>query len=558
MTPSERVLEAYARIADVERPEVWISLRPLEETLADGDAVGRRLEAGETLPLAGLMLAVKDNIDVAGLPTTAACPAFSYRPERSAPVVTALVEAGAIVLGKTNLDQFATGLVGTRSPYGAVRDAQRPEYVAGGSSSGSAVAVALEIADIALGTDTAGSGRVPAAFQGIVGVKPTRGLVATEGIVPASPSLDCVCVFARELGLAQDVLGRLTRRPGRRWPSHAPLAAPPTARVGRPDELPGLSAAARERFAAAAAGLEAAGHELVEIPVEPFLAAGRLLYEGAFVAERYASVGDFIERHPSKVDPSVQKVILTGSSIPARALVEDVARLRRLRAEVRAVMRELDAVLLPTTVAQPKIAEVDADPIEVNFSLGLYTNGANLLDLCALAVPAGQADGGHFGVTLLAPAFADAVVADLAADLSGVARGAPGVDPEHTKLFVAGAHRCGQPLNGELTARGGRLLQTVRTAPNYRMHRLATDPPRPGLVRVEQDGAALEGELWALPPAGFASFAAAVAAPMVLGRVRLEDGSEPVGFLCEPAALEGAQDITASGSWLEAVAPAQV
>ena len=554
MNPAERVRGAYERIAAVDRPEVWISLRPLADVLAEAAAVAERVQGGEELPLAGLTVAVKDNIDVGGLPTTAACPAFAYQPRGSAPAVARLCQAGAVVLGKTNMDQFATGLVGTRTPYGAVRDARRLDYVAGGSSSGSAVAVALGVADIGLGTDTAGSGRVPAAFQGIVGAKPTRGLVPTAGVVPACRTLDCVSVFTRELGLAQAALGVLARPPARAWPADAPLGAPPGAVIGVPNALPGLSEAARERFTNAVARLRRAGHTLVEVNIEPFLAAGRLLYEGAFVAERYAAVGSFVKRHPHEVDATVGAIISGAAGVAASALVADGERLEHLRVQAEAALAGAHALLVPTTTAQPRIDDVGADPLGVNARLGTYTNCANLLDLCAVAVPAGEADGGCFGVTLLGRAFADALVAELAADLvlgDEDGRGVPGpaLSPPRVELFVVGAHRLGQPLNAELTARGARMLRAIATAPEYRLHRLRTDPPKPGLLRVEQGGASVEGELWALPPAGLAELVAALPAPMALGRVRLRDGSEPIGFLCEPAALEGTEDITAWGSW---------
>lgn len=547
MTGVDRVVRAYRRIAEVDRPEVWISLRPIEDALSDAAAVDRRVAEGETLALAGATLAVKDNIDVAGMETTAACPAFAYAPQISAPVVERLAAAGAVVLGKTNLDQFATGLVGTRSPYGPVRDALRPRYVSGGSSSGSAVAVALGVADIALGTDTAGSGRVPAAFQGIVGIKPTRGLVPTLGVVPACRTLDCVTVLARRLDLAERAMSLMTAPPGRPWPVDTPLAADPSAVVALPRELPGLGPDAAHRFAAAADRLSDAGAQLVEIDLEPFLAAARLLYEGAFVAERYAAVGPFVDAHRSEVDPTVGAIIAAAGAVAAHALVTDGERLEALREGASAELAGAHALLVPTAPRQPTIAEVSADPISVNAELGTYTNFANLLDMCAVAVPAGQADGGHFGVSLLGRAFADRVVADLGAVLAGPI--APTGGPPSIDVFVVGAHRAGQPLNGQLTARGARFVATATTTTDYRLHRLDTAPPKPGLVRTGGRGAEIEGELWQLSPAGLGDFLSTLPAPMALGRVGLADGRTPIGFLCEPSALEGAQDITEYGSW---------
>jgi allophanate hydrolase len=571
VTAVERVHARFAAIGAADRPEVWIALRETAAVLADAAAVDARVAAGEELPLAGSTFAVKDNIDVAGMPTTAACPAFAYTPEVSSPAVARLIAAGAVLIGKTNLDQFATGLVGTRSPYGAVRDARRPEYVSGGSSSGSAVAVALDFVDFALGTDTAGSGRVPAAFQGIVGLKPTRGLVPTTGVVPACRSLDCVSVFAPTLAAA---VGALVVIAGpdpddplsRASPADARLGAPPTAetttagspaafgpRVGAPDPdaLVDLTADARAAFAAARGRLAAVGAQVVTIDPAPLLEAGALLYGDAFVAERHAAIGAFVESHADDVDPTVRQIVTAAAAPTASQLFADQERLDGLALATRKLFAELDAILLPTTTAQPTIAAVEADPIGANAKLGVYTNCANLLDLCAVAVPAGEADGGQFGVTVLAPAFHDAVAADIAGLLTTgtaaprdpVTGGAP------IELFVAGAHLSGMPLNHQLTERGARLLGEARTAPHYRLFALDTQPPKPGVVRVAADGAALPGEVWLLSPAALGTFLAAIPRPMALGEVELDDDRTVVGFLCEPIALAGARDITAAGGW---------
>ena len=425
MHATARVRAAYARIAEVDRPEIWITLRSLDEALLEAEAVQRRLEAGEVLPLAGRTVAIKDNIDVTAMATTAGCPAFAYEPERPAVAVERLTRAGAIVIGKTNLDQFATGLVGTRSPYGAVRDARRPTYVSGGSSSGSAVAVALGIADIGLGTDTAGSGRVPAAFAGIVGIKPTRGLIPTAGVVPACRSLDCVSIFSATVAEAKSALDVLAathaRDPGcRARPDDARLAAPPSPRIAVPaqDDLDDIGPEARSAFAATRARLAGLGVTLVEVDIAAYLAAGDLLYDGAFVAERYAAVGAFIDAHPHEVDASVAAIISAARNIPAHALVRDQARVEDCRRAMAEQLAGTDALLLPTTTRQPTLAEVHANPIGANQRLGRYTNATNLLEWCAIAIPAGEADGGCFGVSLLGPAFADETLADLARRLT--------------------------------------------------------------------------------------------------------------------------------------------
>ncbi len=550
MTATDHVSAAYVAIARADRPEVWITLRPQAEVREEVAATD------SSLPLAGCLLAVKDNIDVAGLPTTAACPAYAYSPSEDAPAVARLRAVGAVVLGKTNLDQFATGLVGTRSPFGAVRDARRPAYVSGGSSSGSAVAVALGCADLALGTDTAGSGRVPAAFQGLVGIKPTIGLIPTRGVVPACRTLDCVTVLATTIALADAAASAMvgpdaSRDPaaarGRVWPPSARLAAPPLARVALPAPEQLATRIGEPALAAFGAAAERLDAELVEVDVEPLLAAGRLLYDGAFVAERHAAFGAFAAAHPEAIDPSVLAVVSAAAAPRASELVADGERLDRARLATAALFADADALLLPTAPFQPTIAQVAADPIGVNAALGVFTTFVNMLDLSAVAVPADDVDGGRFGVTLIGPAFADRVLVELAARWAGEPQ-PPGA-PQGIELLVVGAHRTGQPLNHELTDRGARRATTVRTAHDYRLYALATDPPKPGLVRVSTGGAAIEGELWAVPPTALGTFLAALPAPMALGQVALADGRRVVGFTCEAEALRGAADITAYGSW---------
>ncbi len=576
MTAGQRVAAAFERIAAVDRPEVWIALRPREEAMSEATQIDARVAAGKDLPLAGRTLAVKDNIDVGGLPTTAGCPAFAYHPSADAPVVARLRAAGAVVVGKTNMDQFATGLVGTRTPYGAVRDARRPAYVSGGSSAGSAVAVALGMSDLALGTDTAGSGRVPAAFGGIVGLKPTRGLVPNVGVVPACRTLDCVTVFAPGLAEAEEAMAVMAasgvvaglepsgseaaiiagpaNEPAdpraRAWPSDAPLGAPPSPRVAVPRELPELGETEVEAFRAACARLSAAGARLVEVDPAPFLEAAQLLYGGGFAAERYQGVGHFVDDHADEVDPVVGSIIQAAGRIPAYALVADGKRLDELRLEALTALEGCDALLVPTAPFQPTLEAVAADPVGVNSRLGTYTNFCNLFDLSAASVPAGRAGEAEFGVTVLARPFADRIACDVARLL---ADGPPPVrvaGPPATELMVVGAHLTGQPLNHQLTGRGARLVGLARTAPEYRLYALDTEPPKPGLVRVADGGAAVEGELWALPPAALGTLLAGLPTPMTLGRVQLHDGRAVTGFLCEGVATEGALDITASGKWV--------
>ena len=551
----ERVRAAYAAIGAAGRPEVWITLRPDSEVLAEAAGIDARVAEGAELPLAGLVAAVKDNIDVAGMPTTAAAPSFGYHPEEDATAVARLRAAGVVVLGKTNLDQFATGLVGTRSPYGAVRNAWDLARISGGSSSGSGVAVALGLVDLALGTDTAGSGRVPAALNGVIGVKPTRGVIPASGVVPACRSLDCVTVFARSLDLARKAVAvmagpdgcdplatLLGDHPRGAWRLPTGDGVPRVA-VPSPSQLDGLADGWAEAFAAAVSRLRAAGAETAEIDITPLLDAAALLYGGAFVAERYAAVGAHVAAHAAlagtDLDPVVAGIILDGARVTAADLFADQEKLDHLAAAAAAALDGFDALFTPTTTAHPTLAEVSADPVGVNSSLGRYTNCANLLDLASVAFPAGTVRGLPFGVMLTGPAGSDARLADIAGRY----------DQAPVDLLVVGAHLSGQPLNHELLAAGGTLVGPAATARSYQLFALDTRPAKPGLVRQARGGASVAGEVWRLPAAGFARFMAGVATPMAVGRVCLDDGRDVLGFLCEPAATAGATDITSYGGW---------
>ncbi len=547
-----RVSEIYRAIADSGRTEVFIHLRAQDDVERDC----RRA----TGPLAGLVLAVKDNVDVAGLPTTAACPGFSYLPDADAPAVAALKAAGAVVIGKTNLDQFATGLVGTRSPYGAVRDSRRPDHISGGSSSGSAVAVALGFADIAIGTDTAGSGRVPAGLQGVVGIKPTVGVVSTAGVVPACASYDCVTVFAADLHTAQAAMAVMSAgAPQRGWPSDAPLAAPPVPRVAIPDRLPELDAAWRDAFDAAVGRAREVGFEIVTVEMETFFAAADLLYNGALVAERWDAVGEFVSEAGTDagLDPTVAAIVTAAGAHSAADLLRDRRRVDELRRAADEVLPGCAALLVPTAPGHPTLAEVAADPVAVNTRMGRYTNFCNLFDMCAIAIPAGTvADGAQFGVTLLAPAFHDGVLADLAARFASVPPGASWIESScaPVELAVFGAHLRGQPLDHQLTGRGARWAGELKTAPRYRLYALDTAPPKPGLVRVADDGATILGERWVLSRAALGEFLDQLPAPMTLGKVELDDGTWITGFGCDHVAPAHARDITSYGGWVAAQA----
>ncbi len=541
-TPAGVVGEIFEKIRTGGERPVWISVRE------ESDVLQEVASLDPSLPLWGIPFAVKDNIDVEGLATTAGCPAFMRTPDRSAPVVERLRSAGAVVIGKTNMDQFATGLVGTRTPYGVCSSVFNSDYVSGGSSSGSAVAVAQGLVAFSLGTDTAGSGRVPAAFNNLVGLKPTRGLLSTEGVFPACRSLDCVSIFANDLEDATLVLrqamGAVAGEPWSR-PFSPPRARAGIIRIGIPRaeqlEFFGDPDAARI-FDGAVERFRESGCEIMEVDVSDFLAAAKLLYEGAWVAERDHAFGGFLREHPGEVDPTVLQIV-TGA--PARSAVDafdGFYRLEELRARTAPLWNEMDALLVPTTPTIHRIADVQADPVWLNARLGTYTNFVNLLDLCALAVPAGfRADGLPLGVTLVGPAFHDFRLAAIA---GGVSR-RDGIVP----IAVVGAHLEGQPLNTQLTDRGAVLARRTITAPCYRLHALETVPPKPGLARVAAGGGSIEVEVWEMPVENFGSFVALVPPPLAIGSLELADGTWVKGFVCEPAPLADAPDITAFGGW---------
>ncbi|OBI94276.1 allophanate hydrolase [Mycobacterium sp. 1245805.9] len=511
-SPTARVDEAYRRVAEADRPEIWITLRARDDVLADAGAVEQRLAAGESLPLAGRVVAVKDNIDVAGLPTTAGCPGFAYLPAATAAAVERLRGAGAVVLGKTNLDQFGTGLVGTRSPYGAVRNSRDPHLVAGGSSSGSAVAVALGIADIGIGTDTAGSVRVPAALNGIVGIKPTLGIVPTHGVVPACPSFDAVSVLAADLALATTA-ARVMAGPdsrdarSRTWPADVRLAAPGTPRVAVPQaaNLTALSVAYRDAFERSVVRASDAGLSIEPVDVSVLLEAALLLYDGAFVAERYAAVGEFLDTAPAGADPHVAAIITAGRQITGAAFAADLDALARARVAAAALLAGFDALLLPTTTEHPALADVEAEPLSINRRMGTYTNFCNLLDMAAVAVPGvPTATGAPFGVMIVVPAFHDQIGVDIAARLGGavppllVESGCEvalfGLEPVRRQLELLGARHVGR-----VTANAG-------------------------------PGAPSGAELFRVSEAGLGRLMAGLPAPAAATMVELEDGRTVTGL----------------------------
>jgi allophanate hydrolase len=558
--PAQVVARAYERARSSAQP-AWISLVAWDEIKA---SLARLRDASPDLPLYGIPFAIKDNIDLAGTPTTAACPAFAYTPRESAFAVARLVAAGAVPIGKTNMDQFATGLTGTRTPHGGCASVVDPRYVSGGSSSGSAVAVADGTVPFALATDTAGSGRVPAAMNAIVGFKPSLGAIGTRGVVAACRSLDCVSLLTTSVDDAATVLDvvrghdRLdpfsrASRAGTEAVGRCAGAARTKIAVPRPEQLvfggDPHAAAAWERARARAVAL---GWELVEVDYEPFAEAARLLYEGPWIAERYAAVGSFVAGNRSEVDPIVRQVIMTAREHTAIDAFRAAHRLAELRLITRGTWGDgVDALLLPTVPTMFTAAQIADEPIVRNALLGAYTNFVNLLDLCAVAVPGGLRDDGlPSGVSLVAPAGADASLLALAARWNDEAA-VPGPEPGTVRLAVVGAHLSGEPLNHQLVGLGGALVETVNAAPGYRLYALPdTEPAKPGLVGGGPlDGPGIELEVWALPVEGFGRLVAGVPAPLVIGTVALEDGRCVKGFLCEADAVAGALDITSHGGW---------
>jgi len=576
-SPVEVVKEVYAQIRRNGMRPVWITLIDEEENIARASSL-ERSDVSESLPLYGVPFAVKDNFDVAGVPTTAACPEFSHQAIATAESVQRLLNAGAILIGKTNMDQFATGLVGTRTPYGICSSVFSSEHISGGSSSGSAVAVAQGLVSFSLGSDTAGSGRVPAAFNQLVGLKPTRGLVSAHGLLPACRSLDCVSVFAETCSDAARVLDVL--RGVDKKDSYSREATPGAGatpwiasrfRFGVPSEqsLKFLGDdQARATYENAVVALSRLGGEAVPFDYEIFRSAASLLYNGPWVAERLAAVREFADKHIDAFNPTVGKIVSGASRFSAVDAFCAQYELMDISRKADEILNEMDCLLLPTAPTIYTIAQVQAAPIELNSNLGYYTNFVNLLDMAAVAIPAGfRADGLPFGVSLIGRAFTDdglLVVADrlhreLATTLGGSKRTLDSTPTLPVKaaphgcvlMAVVGAHLTGQPLNWQLTTRKARLVRTTRTHPDYRLYALRnTTPPKPGLVYSPGfAGKGIELEIWAMPEDTVGSFLNGVPAPLSLGTVLLEDGTSVKGFLCEPAGIVGADEITHLGGW---------
>jgi allophanate hydrolase len=572
LSPAQTVARTYRRIRDHNDPAIFISLRDEKDAIAEAEALTKKDAAA--LPLYGVPFAVKDNIDALGLPTTAACPAFSYTPAHDATAVAKLRAAGAILIGKTNLDQFATGLVGVRSPYGIPVNPIRADLIPGGSSSGSSVAVSAGLVPLALGTDTAGSGRVPAMLNNIVGLKPSLGLISTAGLVPACRTLDCISIFSLTVDDAVAALQVVAGPDGADpFSRDRPLAAmttfPQHLKLGIPRDGQLIffgDKAAEAAYGEALKRWTSLGATLVEFDLEPFYETARLLYEGPWVAERYLAIRNLLASSPGSIHPVTREITAAGARLTASDTFAALYRLQALRRVTERTFVNLDAIVLPTAPTAYSTAQVLANPIELNSRLGTYTNFVNLLDLCGLALPAAmRPDGIPFGITLLAPAAKDALLASIGrvfhADtqltlgagslpqppLTAVPAIASG---DEIAIAVVGAHLSGMALNDELKELGGRLLEATATAADYRLYALGTTPAKPGMLRVATGtGSSIALEVWALPAAAFGKFVAAIPPPLSIGTVRLADGRGVKGFIVEPADISGARDISAFGGW---------
>lgn len=546
----------------------WIYLLSVDEIDEQLELLSKRSDA-VSLPLYAVPFAVKDNIDVAFVPTTAACPAFTYIPQQDSTVVARLKAAGAIVIGKTNLDQFATGLVGTRSPYGAVPNSFNADYVSGGSSSGSATTVARGLVPFSLGTDTAGSGRVPAGFNNIVGLKPTKGRFSIKGVVPACKSLDCVSIFSLTVDDAEKVaavLEAFDQADG--YSRHAQVASyfKSTPRFAIPASIAWFGDQQAEKaWQTSLQKMRELDVDIVEMDFSPMLSLAQLLYGGPWVAERHAAVGEFMKDHAGEMNPVVRGIIEKAVNFSATETFKAEYQRVELVREIQSRMAEVDALLVPTAPRHPTIKQVETDPVLVNSHLGTFTNFVNLADCSALALPAVmRADGLPFGITLIAPAWQDQALATFGKKwhshtqltLGATQKTIPkfveknSVPTGYVRLAVVGAHLTGMPLNVQLQERKALFVESTFTAKNYRLFALPnTTPPKPGLIRTEAEGAEIIVELWDVPLKDFGSFVAQIPAPLGIGSLTLCDGGEVKGFICEGAAVKGATDITSFGGW---------
>lgn len=573
LTPEQVCKDIKSKIQQFSKHNIWIHVLNDEELAPYLSSLKNKSLAD--LPLYGVPFAIKDNIDLANIPTTAACKEYSYTPKESAYVVQKLIDAGAIPIGKTNLDQFATGLVGTRSPYGAVKNAFKPEIISGGSSSGSAVSLALGMVSFSLGTDTAGSGRVPAALNNLIGLKPSKGRVSTRGVVPACRSLDCVNVFALNPDDTQAVFNIIDNYDDKdqyckKTVEHVINTTTPIT-IGIPDDdsLCFFDNSEYEKsFKHFLEDLAPDKYKVKKINFSPFKKAAELLYQGPWIAERYAAIESFIENKSNNLFPVTHDIISPAKSINAVDTFKSYYQLQEYKRQADNILTQVDCIITPTIGTYYSIEEVNKDPIQTNSNLGYYTNFMNLLDYAALAIPAGFTESHFpFGVTLFSWTNSDNSLIKIAKELLSPKEFSMGnthyswtnedacyPEPsfEHLKVAVCGAHLSGMALNHQLTEKGAVLLQKTKTSNNYRFYVLAGGPPyRPGLIRDEENGSQIDVEVWAIPIAKFGAFMASIPAPLGIGTIELESNDWVKGFICEPYAIKTAEEITELGNWRE-------
>ena len=576
LTPQQYLESLMKAIRQESNDPAWISVASaeiIEKQLKHLDQLLSNKSIAN-LPLYGVPFAIKDNIDAAGWTTTVACPDFAFNPQKNAAAVEKLINAGAILVGKTNLDQFATGLVGTRSPYGAVPNTFNPSYVSGGSSSGSASVVARGLVCFSLGTDTAGSGRIPAAFNNLVGTKPTPGLVSTEGVFPACKSIDCISIMTLTAADADTVLNVMKSTDFDRenesqfHPKPRPLYSfPKPIRIGLPISCQFLDDGQYQiAFTKAVENAKGLDLEFVAVDIDPFIKAGKLLYEGPWVSERFAVTEDFLKSNPHSFDTSVKQIIESGASYTAAQGFRAIYQLKELEIEAKKAWATCDAIMVPSAPNHPTIEDLKKHPISKNSELGMYTNYVNLMRLCAVAVPAGFTDRGlPFGVTFIAQEGSDNALLKLASQwqiLFGLPLGKSNtkgslndllIDPSKNdtmEIAVVGAHLQGMPLHSQLTDRRARIIKSCKSSKSYKLFALAnTTPPKPGLMKTKSDGVAIDLEIYEMPISEVGSFLDLIPAPLGLGNIELEDGSWVKGFICEPYAIDGSKDISDLGGW---------
>ncbi|KAB8133094.1 allophanate hydrolase [Gracilibacillus oryzae] len=555
LTPVMVIQEIIRRAEEDEDMSIWITPPSMEriQPYLDGLETINPADA----PLWGIPFAIKDNIDLKGIPTTAGCAEYAYTPAEHATVVERLITAGAIPVGKTNLDQFATGLVGTRSPYGETKNALRKDLISGGSSSGSAVSVAVGQAAFALGTDTAGSGRVPASLNNLVGFKSSVGAWPKKGVVPACESIDCVTVFADSMETAlevdeavrgvdeKDPWSKAYAKPGKELPGKIILPKEPI------DFFGPFAEEYRKAWEKTLKQLEQLPIPITYVDYELFAATAQILYGGPWVAERWEALGDFITQHPGASFPVTEQILRSGSAdeYDAAALFKAIHTLQQYKLEAWKLLE--NAVLItPTNAGTWTREQVRINPIGTNSDMGRFTNHCNLLDLCAIAIPSFEAgENLPFGITIFATADKESLVCGMADLLVNEGKQTEAASKDTTLVAVCGLHMRGFALEKQMKELGAKFIREDQTAAKYQFIKLPTNPAKPGLIKQKTGGGSINIELWEMPSVGFGTFVTSIPSPLGIGKIELQDGSEVPGFICEDYAKQGAEDITHLKSW---------